>query len=76
MEFEHQSSDVSINFEFESEIELTLRNFNLFIQECPKNCKFCLSGSCQLELKEQCDKLQYKDKCVEECPEGTFVEYR
>ncbi|CAD8153993.1 unnamed protein product [Paramecium octaurelia] len=76
MEFDHQAPDIKIQFIFDAEIQFTIRNFNIFIQECPKNCRYCLSGYCDLEIFDQCEKLRYKNECVDECPIGYLAEFR
>ncbi|CAD8160027.1 unnamed protein product [Paramecium octaurelia] len=76
IEFEHQASDIIIQFIFSDFIQFSIRNFNLFIDECPQNCKYCLSGFCELEILDQCEKLRFKDQCVDECPKGYIAEFR
>ncbi|CAD8045502.1 unnamed protein product [Paramecium primaurelia] len=76
IEFEHQAPDIKIQFNFDEQIQFSIRNFNLFIEECPKNCKYCLSGYCDLEILDQCEKLRYKNQCVDECPKGYISEFR
>ncbi|CAD8157667.1 unnamed protein product [Paramecium pentaurelia] len=76
IEFEHQTSDIKIEFIFDDQIQLSMRNFNIFIEECPQNCKFCLSGFCDLEIIDQCEKLRFKEQCVDECPKGYLSEFR
>ncbi|CAD8148083.1 unnamed protein product [Paramecium octaurelia] len=75
LQFQHQAPNVVIQIRFEKQTKVEIRNFNMFIKECQKGCKYCLSGSCDLELFENCNKLRYKDQCLEECPEGTIAEY-
>ncbi|CAK62542.1 unnamed protein product (macronuclear) [Paramecium tetraurelia] len=75
LQFQHQAQDVVIQIRFEKYTKVEIKNFNVFIQECQKGCKYCLSGSCDLELFENCNKLRYKDQCLEECPQGTIAEY-
>ncbi|CAD8148102.1 unnamed protein product [Paramecium pentaurelia] len=74
MKFQHQTPNVVIQIRIEKQTKLEIRNFNMFVQECPKDCKYCLSGGCDLQLYESCDQLRYKDLCVEECPDGTVAE--
>ncbi|CAD8051813.1 unnamed protein product [Paramecium primaurelia] len=74
MQFQHQAPNVMIQIKFDKQTKVEIRNFNIFIEECPKDCKYCLSGQCDLELFERCDKLRYQHQCLEECPEGTIAE--
>ncbi|CAK70767.1 unnamed protein product (macronuclear) [Paramecium tetraurelia] len=75
MRFQHQASDVVIQMRIDDQTKVEIRNFNMFVQECPKDCKYCLSGSCDLSLYQDCDQLRYKNTCVEECPDGTVAEF-